>query len=45
MHLCLPPQYDNHDFNGHVLNDEDNQNVSAAIQFGHLIVGMGVQCC
>lgn len=39
MILSLPPQYD--DFTSHALKDEDNQNVSAAVQLGHLFISMG----
>lgn len=33
MFVCLPPQYDNDDCNGHLLKDGDTQNVSV-VQFG-----------
>lgn len=42
--LYLLPQYDNHDFNGHMLKDGDNQDVSAVIQFGHVFISTGSQC-
>lgn len=37
MSVCLPPQYDNDDCNGHLLKDGDTQNVSV-VQFGLLFL-------